>query len=270
VNNLRIWHATDYLGLTGYREKLSDLDVWVGDASTLEIDFIQYHKDEKGRRISDPWGHMSAIKQIDQAIRVGAQQIIFTHFGPYIIEMNDAEISNTLESHAEGRIEVAVAKDGDAFKLSPSLSEKALEQTKPEIVKQEKFVNDVYKYKGKYYLALGETYNVKDKFDIGGIIRIGFTRALKVLKDDKERWSISNPSFIEFREDKTEPDDLPHIARIEKLRRPAGPAELFQTKTKKKSSNKNLEEEVRRLDLELKRKKLELVDRWLKAYNEAS
>jgi len=81
-----------------------------------------------------------------------------------------------------------------------------------------KLVEDrIYEYKGKKYYILSQTYNIKQKLNIGDIIEVRTIRIAKFTRDDKIYFTHMFPSFIRHRPEKKEPDPFSHILKIEKV-----------------------------------------------------
>lgn len=111
IDNIKIWYAPDYLNLTTYSEKLRDLDIWIGDGSTVKRDLVRIGED------GIPFGHRSIVNQIKQAVKVGAKVFIVTHLGNETIEM-EKELKDILNED----IKVIIAEDGLELSLNEILT----------------------------------------------------------------------------------------------------------------------------------------------------
>jgi len=89
-----------------------DVDVYIGDGSSLDRDIVRLHKEKK-----IPFGHASIRRQLRWIIEAGIPIAIFRHWGKWAIPLSKSEVREKIKELAEGKVKVLIAFDGSQFTI---------------------------------------------------------------------------------------------------------------------------------------------------------
>lgn len=104
-HNKKIGFFPDVLGIDNRAQVLDDMDVYIGDSSTIEKSFVR-------RRGDTPIGHASMKDQLRWIGEAGIPKVIFTHFGKEPVELGDEKLKEKLEDYNIGGANIVLAYDG--------------------------------------------------------------------------------------------------------------------------------------------------------------
>jgi len=100
-----IVYAPDLIDINDKKDALKNVDLYIGDGASLFRSIVR-------RRGSKLFGHCSIKTQVNWCKKFGIKQMIITHCGKEIVEMQEDKLKNKLKEYSEGKLEIIVAYDG--------------------------------------------------------------------------------------------------------------------------------------------------------------